>query len=205
MRIPFTKPYRAFEEFDGVSRAECERFLRRSIGQMPWLGWVVVGVFVLGTSGAGFALFTLYESAPGWHALFASDGGQNLAISAWVALSVLSGAIAALLARDGAIFLGIRREIHRARCPKCRHSLLGLPIHAPHSIGTPIPGDAWVRCAECGKRVDLLAHGLTPRDLIPFEMREVRLDVGQRGGDWFGRKHPFEERASEREHAGWSD
>lgn len=196
MRIPFTKPYRAFEEFDGVSREECERYLRRAVAQMPRLGYVAAGAFLIATPTVGAGLLSLYESAPGWHGLFASDAGENLAIAAWVGLSLLAGAVAALLARDACIFLGIRREIHRARCPKCRHSLLGLPIHAPHSLGLPIPGDAWVRCSECGKRVDLLAHGLTPRDLIPFEMREISLDIGKKGGDWFGRKHPFEERGS---------
>ncbi len=200
MRIPFTKAYRAFEEFDGVSTEQCERHLRRVAGSMSWLPLVMMAAGVLAGGAAVGVLVFLYHTSPGWRAPIEQDeSAQTLALVVAVAFVVFVAAIGALLVRDYAIYRGIHREIHKARCPKCKQSLLGVPVRAPHSAGLPTPGDAWVRCPECGKRHDLMQIGLTPRDLIPLEFREASPDLATKRGSWFGREHAI----GEDEYTGW--
>jgi hypothetical protein len=103
---------------------------------------------------------------------------------------VLTGLLAGLLARDVVLLHLLRREVHKARCPGCRQSLMGLPITF-RSLGPPEPGDAKVRCPECGRQWVLFDIGLTPQDLVPWEMRGVPKDYGKvrRAGAraWHGR------------------
>ncbi len=190
MRIPFTRPYRAFEEFDGVSTEECERHLRRVVGSIGWLPCAMLGTGVLGGALAIAILAFVYETSPRWRQqIIDSESSQTVALVVAVAFVLFALSLSMLLTRDYAIYRGIHREIHRARCPKCRQSLLGVPVRAPHSAGKPTPGDAWVRCPECGKRYNLMEIGLTPRDLIPFEFREASPDIATKRGEWFGKEY----------------
>lgn len=185
MRLPLTKVYRAFAEFDGVSTEQCERLLRRVRANGHWLmlltplgamvaatGWIIGLLAVVGS---------LERQPAGW---LLDDPSAVLAVG--IIGATLFGAVGFLLVRDYALLLAMRREVRLVRCRKCKQSMLGLPVQT-NSIGKHTPGDAWVRCPECGTRWDLLAIGLTPRDLIPFEQREVDDRVAQPGGDWFGK------------------
>jgi hypothetical protein len=74
----------------------------------------------------------------------------------------------------------LRRIVAGATCPRCAHSLIGLPIYDDATE----PNDRSrmrVRCPECGKAVRLLKHGYGPEDLADWSERvlpkgfEVRL------------------------------
>ncbi len=172
-----------------MSREECERHLRRAVTSIGWLAYAMLGAGLFGAVAGAGALVLFYQTSPEWQDRLArSESAQTSALIVGVTVLVLAAALSALLMRDLVIYLGIKREIFRARCPKCKQSLLGVPVHAPHSGGQPIPGDAWVRCPECGKRHNLMKIGLTPRELIPFEFREPSPDLARKRGDWFGRE-----------------
>ena len=88
-----------------------------------------------------------------------------------VATTVLVAGVARLIARDAALWWGIRREVRRSNCPKCGQSLTGLPIRT-RGLNYD-PANQFVRCTECGREFCLLDIGVTPRDLVPFEQRGV--------------------------------
>jgi hypothetical protein len=54
---------------------------------------------------------------------------------------------------------------------------VGLPIRVVGDDGDP--SKRYVRCPECGRTHNLLEHGITPRDLVPFEQRIARADLAQ--------------------------
>lgn len=185
MRLPLTKVYRAFPEFDGVGTEQCERLVRRVRANGHWLLLLTpIGAIVAAVAWiAGLlALVGAFERQPAGR--FLADPSTVLVVG--IVGATLFGAVGFLLVRDYALLLAMRREIQQIRCRKCKQSMLGLPIHT-NTIGKPTPGDAWVRCPECGSKWNLLAIGLTPRDLIPYEQREVDERVAQPGGDWFGK------------------
>lgn len=185
MRLPLTKVYRAFPEFDGVSTEQCERLLRRVSANGHWLmvmtplgAMVAAMVWIAGL----LAVVGSFQRQPAGR--FMADPNAVLVVG--IVGATLCGALGFLFVRDHALLLAMRREVRMVRCRKCKQSLLGLPIRT-NSIGQHTPGDASVRCPECGTKWDLMAIGLTPRDLIPFEQREVDERMGTKGGDWFGR------------------
>lgn len=184
MRVPFSKPWRAFPEFDGVPDADCERYVRDAMINHPRL---TVSVPVL----VGLLLFLVWPTA--WVLavwllpvrsvipLPTSMGGIVIAL---VVSTVLVAGLGLLLTRDLGVYIGLKREMGRAKCPKCAQSLLGVPVQ---SIGSePDPAKQFVRCPECGKKYCMLDIGLTPRDLIPFEQRVVDANVGatRQGAAW---------------------
>lgn len=176
MRLPFSKPWRAFPEFDSFSDEECRRYARDATQFRPWLTLrlppliaivlllVWPGAIMLGaTSGAVRSVIPLPNTAEGMVVL--------LAVSTPI-VAILS----ALLIRDLGVYLGLRDQVNRARCPNCHQSLAGVPIQ---SIGAePDPAKQFIRCPECGKKYVLMDIGLTPRDLVPFEQRGVAPDFG---------------------------
>jgi hypothetical protein len=187
--IPFRKVHRAFGELRHLSEEECERHLRRArlretrLHHLPW----VVGL-VCGAGAIGLGAWSI-ESAWGLRSLKADDLLASVAAFVGVpAAAVLAGMVGGLLARDFVLLRLLRREVHKARCPKCRQSLLGLPITF-RSLGPPEPGDGKVRCPECGRVWVLLDIGLRPTDLVPWDMRAVPADYGKvrRQGSWAGR------------------
>lgn len=179
MRLPFTRPDLAFPELDGASEQQRRRLLakaRRSIdwrillralgptlALLVWLVLLALGTLsilpALGAKPSAAHAITHPERTPAGVALLIGAGvGAALGVALW---------------RDSLIYRALRAEIVRTRCRKCGHSLLGLPVHSSRGVGAPDPADAGVRCAECGRRIRLLDAGLTPRDLIPFEQRDV--------------------------------
>jgi len=94
-----------------------------------------------------------------------------------VVSTVLATGLTYLLFRDLALWIGIRREIHRSNCPKCGQSLTGLRIR---SVGLGYdPANRFVRCTECGTEFCMLDIGVTPRDLVPFEQRAADPRIGR--------------------------
>ena len=190
MRIPFSKHYRAFPEFDNLPDEECRRHMRAVVANFSELMRLLpLGVGI--TVAAGWALGVLagdqflgigrylplfepvkFSTAPG-------TVGITLHAMIWlVVTSVGLGGMTGLLLRDWLLWRALGREVHRTRCRRCGYSLLGVPL-MDRGQGHREPGDFHVRCPECGKRWVLLEVGLTPRDLIPYEERLVREDVGE--------------------------
>jgi hypothetical protein len=80
-------------------------------------------------------------------------------------LAVLVFIFAWLITRRVLVIRTVKRLINRVACPTCEFSLRGLK-----------PQGAYVTCPECGERVNLYEHGLSPDDLVlerdkhkPFE------------------------------------
>lgn len=181
MRIPLTKAYRAFEEFDRLPDEECERYMRGVAADGPWqvsllptiglamaiVGWPLAVYFGWSWVPRGIRELADFRLESG--ILF----GSIMGVVSWV---FVSAAVYWLL-RDWGLWYALREQIARVRCPKCKYSLLGIPI-THRNLGLPVPGDAWIRCPECGKRQNLLEVGITPRDLIPMEERVVAPDIG---------------------------
>jgi hypothetical protein len=173
MRLPFTKVYRGFPEFDALPDEDCERYVRSVRATRPGL----VNTVPLATA---LTLLVLWPAA--WCGLWTWD--EDLVL-AWVPLppsddmrvvllagtTLLVPVLSALLLRDAALWWGVRQEVNRARCPKCRQSLLGVPVQEVGVGGDP--AKRFIRCPECGRRYMLLEIGITPRDLVPFEQRAV--------------------------------
>lgn len=159
MRLPRDKIYRAFAELDRFSDEECERFLlqaraQKRIGPIPLLfaaaavlAWCVAAVpMVQSWFRRG------YFRGPGPIDLFRT----GLLIAAVVGTTLL----VYYIARDGRLRRALRHRIDNARCPRCKQSLLGLPMLDGETSPT-------VRCTECGESIRLAPIGLTPVDILP--------------------------------------
>src|SRR2546430_111533 len=130
MRIPFTKVYRAFPEFDSLSDEDCARYVRQVKAHRRGLVQVLPAIITL----------VLVIGWPvGWLAALWYDPGavmRNVPMPATpegravllLVTSVMVPAIVGLLVRDFGMWLGLRDEVIRARCPRCKQSLLGVPI-----------------------------------------------------------------------------
>ncbi|GJQ30154.1 MAG: hypothetical protein HBSAPP03_20380 [Phycisphaerae bacterium] len=181
MRLPFSKPYRAFPEFDGMSDEECRSYVRRAFVHRPWLTRrlpVLLGIVVLMLWPTGVML--VRELAPAVYRYVPMPRSAEWMVVWLVVTTAMLALGLPLVVRDVGVYLGVRDEVHRARCRKCGQSLAGVPVQ---TIGAePDPAKQFIRCPECGKKYVLMEIGLTPRDLVPFEQRGVPPD--------FARKRP---------------
>lgn len=176
MRVPFTKPYRALPEFDGVSLEQCERVLDRVRDDTPNLyGVRTILAFSAAALWLAAVTATLLASGSDPLRVVISPAADPFRFGLLVIGPVLAASLADWLIRDQLLWRAMLREVGRVRCRKCRQSLLGLPVES-RAIGAPDPADAQVRCPECGRVWKLLDIGLSVRDLIPFEQRDVRPD-----------------------------
>jgi hypothetical protein len=183
MRLPFTKVYRAFPEFDSLPDEECERYVRhvRVHQRLQFQLIPVITTVVLAIAWPIVWAELSYEhQLDRYIPLPDSYDGRVLLLGV---TSILVPALAGLLLRDMALWLGVRDEVNRARCPKCRQSLLGVPVQEVGLGGDP--AKRFIRCPECGRKFMLLDIGITPRDLIPFEQRAVAPDFAKK------RRTPF--------------
>lgn len=192
MRFPLFKPWRAFKDLDDLSDSECEAVVRDALltsgahaETAPWLlGGITVVVWPVGILVAmQYVTLSRYVPIP---------ANATLASIELLVTTMLAGACAAFLSRDVLLYLSIRRYLARASCPMCGQPLHGLPIQ---SLGSePNPANQFVRCAECGKRHNLLEIGLTPRDLVPLEQRRVDPNFGaMRAGGGRRAEHTIED------------
>ncbi len=176
MRIPRFKVYRAFSELDPLSDQACESLVRKAeINHTPLVFTVprvAVVVMLLAWPGAWVAA-ALTLPIGTWLPL---PTGVNERIGLLAVTTVFVAAVGFLIVRDIALMVALRRELHRAHCPKCDQPLVGLPIRAAGDDNDP--AKRFVRCPECGKRHMLLDLGLTPLDLIPYEQRGIAENLG---------------------------
>lgn len=177
MRVPGIKVWRAFAELDHLTDGECISLCRRVIvemepwrGRVPWLAGMCTMLLVSIAVGvllhrANALTIDLEKIAP-W------------ALALIISVLAIAFSIGFIAARDLNLYLLIRRDIRRVRCRKCEQSLVGLKV-VETALHPGTPGDARVRCPECGKLWTLLELGLTPRDLIPYEERFPDQRVGK--------------------------
>ncbi len=153
MRIPLSKIYRAFPEFDPFPDDECERYLRYAYRRARLrIGCIPVLVFAA-TLVMCATIFILTVVALGRAGVRPSEPGVVFLLAIIGIVAVPS--MIALITRDRILFRVLHDRIKNARCPGCEFSLLGLPI---------VAGAA--RCPECGFNVVLREHNLTPEDLL---------------------------------------
>lgn len=178
MRVPFSKPWRAFPEFDGVPDGDCRRYVADACVNQPWLTarWpVLLAGLVLILWPAGWMLAD--EFLPVRRYVPLPRPGDGLWVW-YVATTVLAAALSGLVMRDFGVYLALKRELRRVHCRKCDQSLLGVPLQR---VGVdPDPMNQFIRCPECGRKYRLLELGLTPRELVPYEQRVVDPRVGQK-------------------------
>ncbi len=187
MRIPLVKPWRAFEEFDDLSDAECHRHVADAIINYPWLGRVPVllGLFTLLAWPIMWAVLADLGAIPRW--IPAAKSAEWIGIQL-ITTTLLVPAAIYWITRDLGIYIALRLSLRRGCCPKCGQSLAGIPIHGASL--EPNPANHWVRCPECGKKIMLLEHGITPRDLVPLELRRADPNLGhlRERSAWRGRR-----------------
>jgi hypothetical protein len=172
MWIPFRSLEHAFD--DPLTPEDCRRYVgyvRTTRGAQLTLVPVIAATIL---AAGGFVLLMLCRRY-GWFPVpFMHSAWAGVC---WACMAVGAFALVWLLLRDFLLWWGVRAEFHRARCPKCRHSLQGLRVE---EIGTGLdPTKRFVRCVECGRKYRLMDLGLTPMDLVPFEQRGVPQDFGK--------------------------
>ena len=158
MRIPGTKVYRAFPEFDRFTDEQCGRFLAAAV-QFGWrrvLRWVVTGVtgvvlFVIGIVGAVWLRFGTQ--------VLPNSGGilMHAADLLCVLVPSCAGGFGGVLVRDVLLRQQLRRLINtRGSCSACGYRLLGLPVSEANTVA----------CPECGhvSEVDPSLGELTIRE-----------------------------------------
>lgn len=175
--IPTRHIYRAFRELDAIPDDQCRRFVRRVRLQQGWS--VLVSCVVIGVvSGVGAGTWIGLVLHAWFKGGYEADVAMSLAVLMGGPSGVLAGCLAGLLLRDVQLWWGLRRELRRTCCPKCGYSLLGLPVRRV-AFGVAQPGDAKVRCSECGLEIVLTDRGLAPHDLVPWEQRGVPEDFAK--------------------------
>lgn len=156
MRLPLSKVWRAFPEFDPFTDDQCRRAVRtakqRHAGGMLLWGVLAAGLAVVVTAGCmAFGIWALRGMG------VRRAGESHIFV---LAVAIFAGLITGFLIRDGWTRGALRRYIDQARCRHCGYSLLGLGA---------VAGE--VRCPECGERSSLAAMGLTAPELLPPEPR----------------------------------
>ena len=166
------KPWRAHTELEGLSDTECremiERRWRREVPPLRAITTVALAAALLWTPALMFALveFTPLTRDP--------TLDKETVYASLVAVSLVTG-IALGVGLRWFLVETVTRRTHRriiagAVCPKCKHSLRGLPI-IDDATRPEDRSRMRVRCPECGKPVRLLKYGYSPADLAPWEDR----------------------------------
>lgn len=160
MRLPLAKLHRAFPELDAFSDEECERYILQVQrgGRIAVLAVFVVGAGItLAWCVVGHVVFLILEPMLSGAPRFVRDFVAPLLAPVSAAFM---GGVGGLYARDVLLARALRRRVTAARCPNCRHSLLGLPVAGTGETPT-------VRCPECGELYELGLLGLKPEDIRP--------------------------------------
>lgn len=175
MRIPFRKVWRAFPQFDLCSDADCRRMCRTAMCNHSMIVRVLPALTTLLGSVGGFIGF-LWVATGDFDLELLSRDLRTIVLGPTITIG--AGGLAGLLMRDLILYFALGSEIARTNCPKCRQSMLGLRV-LESAMNPGTPGDARVRCPECGTMHVLLELGLAARDLIPYEQRGVPRDVAR--------------------------
>lgn len=158
MRMPLSRIYRAFPEFDPFPDSECERYIRSAYTRAR----LRIGCVPLVVLAVSLPLYVVVLSALAAGLRYAGIEApfDNLIVPVLLVGSVAAvPAVLALLSRDIVLRRVLKDRLRTARCPNCGFSLLGLPV-----------ADGATKCPECGTRIVLSTHSLTAQDL------EIRRD-----------------------------
>ncbi|MDX2146632.1 MAG: hypothetical protein SFZ23_03840 [Planctomycetota bacterium] len=171
--------WRCFSTLRNISDAEGEHILNRATQLMPasaeWLPAAAASAlalaFILGSVAARSQLLPLAGPL--------DPAAESLVVALWFVLGASAIFFASWFLFNTLVMLvAIARDLRRLCCPKCRHPLQGLRVIFSR-VDVQVPGDARVRCPECGRTWVLLEIGVSPADLVPFEQREVPRDLGR--------------------------
>lgn len=188
MGIPTSDFYSQVPSLEKLSDAERRRLVWQAVIKRGDAIWVVpLGVAVAATGVwllAGWRLMLIVSTAIGeapapapvspTAAAAAAFGGPPVAPAGptlspalrtiLLGLGLIVFIFAWLIARRIMILRTVRRLMNRVSCPACEFCLVGLK-----STG------AYVTCPECGERINLYEHGLTPDDLLTESDRKKPL------------------------------
>lgn len=168
MRLPISKPYRAFPELDGFTDGQCVGFMKRA-RRRHWVSSIVLSLAVVfvgmpvAFTGMSVGAAVIWRVGGG-RARLASLGRMfrvhpddlgTIGVALWVATCALAFALFAMWIRDRWLRSVMRKQLGLARCPACEYPLLGLT-----------PREGRVTCPECGEGAALADLGLEPGDLI---------------------------------------
>ncbi|MBK7404328.1 MAG: hypothetical protein IPJ41_06745 [Phycisphaerales bacterium] len=172
----FGKPWRAYPELDGLSDAECRELVERRWRRQPPRRWIIPAAASAGVLVWAGAVADVIVQSP----LMRDPALKPVSVRILLGIVVLAcgwgaGAMGAAIARHSLTIATLRKIVAGATCPRCGHSLIGLPI----TDDATRPEDRSrmrVRCPECGKVVRLLKHGYGPQDLAPWSERVLPKD-----------------------------
>jgi hypothetical protein len=166
------RPWRAHTELDGLSDTECRELIERKWRRDPpplraiTVGAVLAGVAWLPAVFVFAATQTRLRDDP--------ELDQDLVTLVLGIVGVVGGGAIALLGRWWLVRMvtcrTLRKLLAGATCPRCKQSLIGLPIF-DDAIRPEDRSRMRVRCPECGKWVRLLKYGYGPEDLAPWSER----------------------------------
>ena len=169
MRIPISKIYRAFPEFDTFTDEQCERFMLRvklsgSKQTVPILVGVLVAIItlILSCAVSGFIYDAVREGLGRQSALKLEFVMDLLSLLLPGLLAFLLGLFARDLLLRRHLRLVIEDKLNRIRCLGCKYIL----------IGQTVTNDR-VCCPECGRVHHLGELGVVEADLIPPQADEV--------------------------------
>lgn len=160
MRIPASKVYRAFPEFDRFDDATCERYIRamctapgrfwrRWIERVLWAMAYVVVVLV------GFLTVGIAAERAFGVSSTVSDSLVLLVMALSMLLACTAGPLLVLVFRDLVLRRRISAQLTLTKCPACRYNLLGVPLQpsldgADGGAGKNGAESGGVICPECG-------------------------------------------------------
>lgn len=171
------EPWRAYSELEGLSDGECRDLVERRWRLDPpplWVGSVLATLAgVVWTAGMPWFLATRTG-------LTRDKSLDQDAVALAIGLIALVGGAAwwigvRWVVRCAFVARTLRRIVAGATCPRCRHSLIGLPI-TDDATRLEDRSRMRVRCPECGKVVHLIKHGYGPQDLAPWSERVLPKD-----------------------------
>jgi hypothetical protein len=159
MRLPYSKPYRAFVEFDRFSDEVCEKYaamVRTKYARSRALA-SAGGVAVVGAWWGVLVLVgrVLVSFAGVRHWVRNSGPWADIGLAVVLILVISAGPLMALVVRDYWFRWALRRQLGGVRCGACDYLLLGLTVE-----------EGRVRCPECGGVTVLAERGLTEADVM---------------------------------------
>jgi DNA-directed RNA polymerase subunit RPC12/RpoP len=161
VRIPATKVYRAFAEFDRFDDQRCEAYIAY-MHRTPGNHLALAKVILLFTGLAGmFVCVGLSAVVSDWlkgfiHPSvtpFRRDEIQTFYLLACIASSWFALMLGLLTVRDLHLRSVLRRQLRGVRCQVCSYSLLGMPVV-----------EGVVQCPECGDKFTIALRGLREED-----------------------------------------
>lgn len=161
MRIPASKVYRAFPEFDRFDDRRCEayiaymhrtpgnhldlvKFVLALLGVVGVLGWVVAS-----TIWGDYLARWLRPNTP----KVMLDSMWFVCTAVLLLVGCLAIALTLLSVRDLHLRTVLRRQLRGVRCQVCTYSLLGMPVV-----------EGVVQCPECGDKFTIARRGLREED-----------------------------------------